>query len=304
LKVDFERIAARACKDPDSPDKRRRRRNRKIKFYEKNLLRWAQILQNHFVKNNIGVKRFAKFTHRQFKSLISHLKKYRNEKKAETLHKIRVDIKKIKAILGVVKASDKRFKAHKNFIPLREISRKAGEIRDREIHAQLLLKHNLEDTRPRNANVNKLITSFESNIPSFIKTTKRKRNKLKADVKQVKKNDIRRYLHEKQKEIKSQLFPRPRMRNIHQTRKTVKEVVYLSEANGKLGSKEIKFYDKMQDTIGKLHDKQLLLQLLKKKNDHGKTQSEVIKAECLSDKKEIFRLAAAFYRLNPRKPSI
>ena len=247
------------------------------------------------------MKRFEKFAHRQFKSLIRHLEKYRDKKKPETLHKIRVDIKKIKAILGVVNASEKRFKAHKNFIPLRSISRKAAEIRDREIHAQLLLKHKMDDTRPRQANVNKLIISFKANIPSFIKTAKRKRNKLEPDVKQVKKNDVRRYLHKKQKEIKSQLFPRPKMRTIHQTRKVVKEVVYLSEANGKLSSKEIKFYDKMQDTIGKLHDKQLLLQLLKKQHDqNGKTQYEVIKAECLSDKKQIFHLAAAFYRLNTR----
>ena len=247
------------------------------------------------------MKRFEKFVHRQFKSLISHLEKYSDQKKPETLHKIRVDIKKIKAILAVVNASEKRFKAHKNFIPLRNISRKAAEIRDHEIRAQLLLKHKMDDTRPRHANVNELITSFQSNIPSFIKTAKRKRNKLEPEVKQVKRNEVRRYLDKKQKEIKSQLFPRPKMRSIHQTRKVLKEVVYLSEANGKLGSKEIKFYDKMQETIGKLHDKQLLLQLLKKKNDqNGKTQYEAIKAECLSDKKEIFQLAAAFYRLNTR----
>ena len=256
-------------------------------------------------QNIIIVKRFEKFAHRQFKSLISHLKKYRDHKKSETLHKIRVDIKKIKAILGVVNASEKRFKAHKNFIPLRSISRKAAEIRDREIHAQLLLKNKMDDIGPGHANGEALITLFESNIPSFIKTTKRKRNKLEPDVKQVKKNDLRRYLHKRRKEIKSQLFPRPKLQYIHKTRKVVKEVVYLSEANGKLPSKEIKFYDKMQDMIGTLHDKQVLLQLLKKQDDqNSKKKYEVIKTECLSDKKEILRLAAAFYRLNRRNQAV
>jgi len=253
------------------------------------------------------VKRFEKFAHRQFKSLISHLKKYRDHKKSETLHKIRVDIKKIKAILGVVNASEKRFKAHKNFIPLRSISRKAAEIRDREVHAQLLMKDKMDkdELRPGYANEQKLITSFESNIPSFIKTAKRKRNKLKTDVKQVKKNDLRRYLHKKRNEIQSQLFPRPKMRFIHKTRKVVKEVVYLSEANGNLTSKEIEFYNKMQDMIGTLHDKQVLLQLLRKQNDqNSKTKYEVIKAECLSDKKEIFHLAADFYRSNTRNQAV
>jgi CHAD domain-containing protein len=253
------------------------------------------------------VKRFEKFAHRQFKSLISDLKKYRDDKKSETLHKIRVDIKKLKAILGVVNASEKRFKAHKNFIPLRSISRKAAEIRDREVQAQLLTKVKMDkdELRPGDANVKKLITSFESNIPSFIKTAKRKRNKLEPDLKQVKKNDLTRYLHKKRNEIQSQLFPRPKMRYIHKTRKVVKEVVYLSEADGKLTRKEIEFYNRMQDMIGTLHDKQVLLQLLKKQNDQSsKTQYEVIKTECLSDKKEIFHLAADFYRSNTRNQAV
>jgi hypothetical protein len=46
--------------------------------------------------------------------------------------------------------------------------------------------------------------------------------------------------------------------------------MYLSEANGKVSSKEINFYDKMQDKIGTLHDKQLLLQLIKRQNDQSR----------------------------------
>jgi CHAD domain-containing protein len=246
------------------------------------------------------VKRFEKFAHRQFKSLISHLKKYRDHKKSETLHQIRVDIKKIRAIIGVVDAGEKRFKGHKNFIPLRSIFRKAAEIRDRKVNAKLLMKHKI-DPRPAHANAKELIRSFESNIPTFIKTAKRKRDKFEPYVKRIKKNDLRRYLRTKQKEVKSLLFPRPKMRNIHKTRKAVKEVIYLSEANGKLTRREIKFYNKMQDTIGNFHDKQALLQLLRKKYDqNSKTQREVIEAECLSDKKEILQLATPFYRETKR----
>ena len=253
------------------------------------------------------MKRFEKFTHHQFRSLTGHLKKYEDQKKPETLHKIRVDIKKIRAILGVINASEKGFKAHRNFIPLRNIFRKAAEIRDSSIHERLLMNHEMYkgDATPGNANVKKLITSFESDIPSFVKTAKRKANKLEPDVKQVKKNDLRRYLHKKQKEIKSQLFPRPKMRSIHKTRKVVKELVYLSEVDGKLTSKEIEFYNKMQDMIGTLHDKQVLLQLLKKQHDqNSKTKYEVIKTECLSDKKGIFHLAADFYRSNTRNQTV
>ena len=81
--------------------------------------------------------------------------------------------------------------------------------------------------------------------------------------------------------------------------------MYLSEANGKVSSKEINFYDKMQDKIGTLHDKQLLLQLIKRQNDQSrKAKYEVIKTECLSGKKEIFHLAADFYRQNARNQAV
>ena len=247
------------------------------------------------------MKRFEKFAHHQFKALIRHLKKYRDAKKPETLHKIRIDIKKIKAILGVIDDNEKQFKAHKKFTPFRNIFRKAAEIRASNVNEHLLMSHEMDkgDATPGHANVKKLIRSYVSSIPSFITTTKRNRNKLKTEVTHVKRNDLVRYLHKKQKEIKSQLFPRPKMRHIHKTRKDVKEVMYLSEANGKVSNKEINFYDKMQEKIGELHDKQMLLQLLKKKSDQtGKTQFEGIKAECLADKKEIIHLATTFYRLN------
>src|SRR5687768_12390500 len=123
-------------------------------------------------------------------ALISHLKKYRDNKKLETLHKIRVDIKKIKAIIGVINASEKRFKGHKSFIPFRDIFRKAAEIRDSNVNELVLISHEKNKTKTTlgNDNVKKLITSFESDIPGFIKLAKRKRNKMVPDIKQVKKN--------------------------------------------------------------------------------------------------------------------
>ncbi len=251
--------------------------------------------------------RFEKFAHRQFKSLIKHLKKYRDHGTPETLHKIRVDIKKIKAILGLLNASERGFKAHKNFIPFRNIFRKAGKIRDADVHQHLLVSHEIDKGHCTTGDVSRRKQSkfFESNIPNFIKTVKRQRNKLEHTLKRVKKNDLSRFLRKQQEEIKSQLFPRPKMRYIHKTRKAVKEVVYLSEPNGSLTRNEINFYDKMQKKIGELHDKQLLLQLLKKQNDQSrKAKYEAIKTECLSGKKEIFHLAADFYRQNARNQAV
>ena len=81
------------------------------------------------------------------------------------------------------------------------------------------------------------------------------------------------------------------MPSLHKTRKTIKEVIYLSEADGGMEKKEMKFYDQMQDVLGELHDKQVLLGLLWMKNNVAIDTQKAIESACDSDKKEMLRLA-------------
>ena len=244
------------------------------------------------------MKRFEKFTRRQMDALIKHLKKYGRNRQPESLHQIRVDIKKIKAILHVVNDSKKGFKAHKNFIPFRKIFRKADHVREPDVLKQMLKRyrvgeitdHRIFDSRKDSAK------AFSSNISQFIRTVKGKAKKLEAVSDKVHSDDLTKYLQRKKRELKPQLHPRPKMIVIHKVRKAVKEIIYLSKIQDTLKAKEVKFYDKVQDIIGKFHDKQVLLSLIKNKKDKTSiTQREVIKADLLSDKKEIFRLAREYY---------
>jgi CHAD domain-containing protein len=245
------------------------------------------------------VKRFEEYCHSWIKSLISHLKDYNRQGKPETLHQIRVDIKKIKAILAVINSCVKGFKAHKNFIPFRNIFRKAGRIREREVLARLLLQYKVGETvdvlMPGNAKRN--IASFRSGIPRMIDLVKKSAVRLTVLSKEVHHNDFRSYVVSKKKDVRSQLYPRPKMALIHKVRKGIKEIVYLSELRDGNKKREAKFYDSMQKVIGGFHDKQVLLELLMKKNvSANRAQLNIIKSECLSDKKEIFRLASNFYK--------
>ena len=73
--------------------------------------------------------------------------------------------------------------------------------------------------------------------------------------------------------------------------------MYLSELEDDGKKREVKFYDNMQDVIGRLHDKQVLLDLLKNKSGRAhRAQLSSINSECLSDKREIFRLASDYYK--------
>jgi CHAD domain-containing protein len=245
------------------------------------------------------VKRLEEHTRSEIKSLINHLRVYGRLGKPIALHKIRVDIKKIKAIHAAINACVKGFKVHKNFTPFRNIFRQAGAIREPEVLARMLKRYKVDET------VDELMqgssrgsaATFKSDVPRFINEVKKNTKKLVAFSKRVHHDDFSSYLANKKKEVKSQLYPRPKVAIIHKVRKGIKELMYLSELEDDGKKREVKFYDDMQDVIGQLHDKQVLADLLKKKSASVyRVQLSSINSECRSDKREIFRLASDYYQ--------
>jgi CHAD domain-containing protein len=245
------------------------------------------------------VKGFEKFSHRQFKQLKKHLKNYARSGEPAAIHQIRVDIKKIKAILGVIEHSVKNFQSHKNFIPFRKIFRRAGEIREPDVYNQLLLQYKVNGA-PKSSikgEPENLSKTFESDIPNFIKVVKNQETKLQDSIRAVHRSDLKRYVRAKMKEVELQLTPKPQMKTIHKTRKAVKEVIYLSEAGSKLKKGEAIFYERMADLIGKFHDNIMLLDKLKTESDKvSRAREALIREACVADKKKIDRVVHNFYQ--------
>lgn len=243
--------------------------------------------------------RFKKFANRQFKSLVEHLENYRNKKDLEILHKIRVDIKKIKAILFLTNDRLKGFKGHKNFIPFRNIFRRAGEIREPEVLSGLLLTYNIPGVHDQciEANSEKLAASFSNDVPSFVEAVNKQWLKLKSAFGRVKKKDLAHYLKKTNKNIKAKLHPEPATDLIHKVRKSMKEFLYLSQAIQQSRKKMLKFYSAEVELIGELHDRQVLLNLLNKNNGAtDKVTVEKIQEECDVKKEKIKKRALRFYR--------
>src|SRR5882672_8068588 len=117
------------------------------------------------------MKRLKKFASKPFRALAAHLKTVPANHDTETLHQIRIDIKKIKAVLKLTHDSRKKFRSHKYFLPFRSIFRKADAIRQSEVLASLLTKYP-EEGRQLPPLEHPSLETFESKVPNYLHTVK------------------------------------------------------------------------------------------------------------------------------------
>jgi len=239
------------------------------------------------------MKRLKKFASKPFRALTEHLKAVPVNHDTETLHQVRIDIKKIKAVLKLTHDSRKKFRSQKYFLPFRAIFRKADAIRQSEVFASLLKKYP-EEGRQLPQTEHPPLETFESNVPDYLHTVKAQAKKLKPYLKKIKGHDIGRYLKHQYRKIESKLYPHLALKDIHKTRKSIKATLFIAGSTDHLKKKKEKFYDTLQEAIGDLHDKQLLLQLLKK-NDGDRQDHHAIRSACAHDIRHIRSLAAGFY---------
>ena len=239
------------------------------------------------------MKRLKKFASKPFRALREHLKTVPVNHDTETLHQVRVDIKKIKAVLKLIDDSRKKFRSHRRFLPFRAIFRKADAIRQSEVLASLLSKYPEEGRQLPQAE-HPSLEAFESKVPNYLQTVKAQSKKLKPYLKKIKRHDLGRYLKHQYQKIESKLYPHLALKDIHKTRKSIKAALFIAGSTDHLKKKKEKFFDTLQGAIGDLHDKQLLLQLLKK-NDGDRQNHHALRSACARDIRHIRSLAADFY---------
>lgn len=174
-----------------------------------------------------------------------------------------------------------------------------ANLRQSDVLVALLLKFEVEGINDQLIASDPVVQTNElkDQVPAYIKTIKKRSRHLQTNLAKVQKKQANKYLQQKDKEIKGQLFPKADMHSIHKTRKSIKEVTYLAEAAGSQGGKKLKFYKALDERIGKLHDKQTLLTLLQThRGPVHDAKRELIRAACLKDEARINKLSDRYYR--------
>lgn len=184
-------------------------------------------------------------------------------------HLVRIDIKRIKALLTLLKEVHPKFNRKKYFSPFKVIFRQAGKIRDLQIQL-IMVKAN-----PLNSPIEKFEQELSRQIstekkklsilikPSLIRDLRRKTSTLTDYLSHIRGKAVKRYLKKKEKTIHQLLSPvELKPSGIHELRKRIKELYYLQKM---MEPKNIRVIntDQFQELLGKWHDGRVFLQGLK-----------------------------------------
>lgn len=214
----------------------------------------------------------------------------------EIFHQIRIEIKRLKAILGLLHFEDTGFAAHKAFIPLRKIFREAGKIREPGEFRKHLIRYTADTAvvqliRMASPNV---LKNFKKSISGFVKDVKKVERKVLKRSKHVNQKIMKKYLLSLDKSIKKNLYPKLNPFTLHSTRKVIKELMYLSPLSK--NQKNIpSFYPDIANTIGLWHDQQLVLQLLMPNPDANKEAIQKLWESCDQELQHLDRMVANYY---------
>jgi CHAD domain len=198
-----------------------------------------------------------------------------------TIHQVRLQIKKLKAALQLIKKTDKSFKTKKRYRVIRPIHKDLGAIRDRQIQQTLFNESNINKPFPVSfqRKYKQLLTkellvyqtiAREHIDDATIKAFDKMKKKVKKAVKKVALSDFKAYFKTRVRKLKKKLnaldFSEEKMHNL---RMLIKEIKFNSTFNQKIARKRLakKKIDKallevLQDDLGSWQDNVLLKEKL------------------------------------------
>jgi len=203
------------------------------------------------------MRALKQFTKKRFRRLLTFLESFPNGNEKEELHQIRLEIKRIKAMLRLIHFNDKKFRDHKHYIPLRDIFRETGKIRDTDLRKELLDQYTQIHV-PFFRSPDKELKLFMSNLPNHIDVVRKQKKVTLKEIEKIKSHTYTLYLHKKNKELNDILSEGFSQKDLHGLRKLIKEIIYLTSVKKK--KNEINpMLIKSSELIGNWHDKKTLI---------------------------------------------
>jgi hypothetical protein len=227
------------------------------------------------------MKALKQFTKKRLSRLQALLTHFPGAKEKEELHQIRLEIKKIKALLRLIHFNKKDFRDHKHYMPLRTIFREAGKIRDTGIRKELL-EHYTSIHTPFFKSPDKSIKRFIKQVPDYVNVVRKQKKILLKEIDKIKAHTFTLYLHKKNNELNSLVSNRFTQKDLHVIRKLIKEIIYLTAVETKKGNID-PFLVESDNLIGNWHDKQTLIPWMRANTPKEKETIVRLKSESNTD---------------------
>jgi len=183
----------------------------------------------------------------------------------ENFHQIRLEIKKIKAVLSLLGFADIRFDARKSYLPLRDIFRTAGEIRGPIGLGKLLAQNGVDAQQVRAvaASSRQSVRKFRRSLPAFRMAVAELDIAIEATARAPGTRLIHAYLRSLEDSVRANLFPRMNRAELHRSRKLIKQIIYLAPLSTRRKNPVPSFYSETEEAIGQWHDTRTVIDFLK-----------------------------------------
>jgi CHAD domain-containing protein len=243
----------------------------------------------------------------RFANILKLMGKLEQAMDADTLHDLRVELKRVRFLKGILSQHKKKKEVDKAYEPFKKLFKKLGKIRGQHVNQYRLstvLKNVVETTaqkhfqNKRERMEQKLRESLSKNVRSlhegmFI---------LKTIVAQLPKWNEKVFLRSLKKQVARKINKKTTEKNLHPARHTLKSVIYSAELSNSLASKISSAFNmetlvNLEDAIGDWHDLSILL-----KGKSGDLLTPKAKKEILKKKKtELKRIQQLIPNLLNRK---
>lgn len=192
--------------------------------------------------------------------LSQHLSLFYESKEAEDIHQLRVNIKKIKALIQFFEHLEPDTNYKKKFQPIRKLFKQAGEIRELQLHLIRLESLQVRDEK----NEKKLMAKLEKSINRFLKDKEKWDKYLNRFLEKTSKidhtfeaNTLAAYFNSTILKTNNKL----RKGEFHEARMKIKIILYLKSLFTDQQQNDIRinfeFLDQLQEKIGNWHDLQV-----------------------------------------------
>jgi CHAD domain-containing protein len=221
----------------------------------------------------------------------------------EKLHKFRVQVKKLRALLTLIDVALSQKKLSKIFKPVRKIFKHGGLIREAYINIQLSSHYNLKNDEFIQDQVNEMenaAAGFRENGKKYLKVIKTIHGELEGALEAIADEQVNEFYKDQLEQIAATLGSNEFSDALHDCRKRIKTLIYNRKVAGKAleGNLDLNndYLDKLQDQIGNWHDTILAMQLFSSPHLDAKPVITRIKRQHTRLQKSISKLSSDFWK--------